>query len=775
MAVVFAADTMRRVLPSLIEATKHGLLSDESSERRDGVSSANLALSDPKQFCEAAFQKLSAHKVAARSAARSALTLILLSEPALEPTGDLITTLLGSWRSDLVSTLKAMPQFSDVRLEGGTVVATTATGYEHCTTEIVKEVVRVEHEHSDWLVGLLTTRAVGCRHDLDEVAAGLWEFSKQRADTSIRVEGRGDDSLFQTRLKQLNLKDELQFLGELQESVARDLKRLAQEPLTPEVLSLVREQVLTPLRFPKLAVSLSRVPIHPECVDPAPPSAERMSSAEIIQGVRARASSFMQACALDASVFYERATSASKRCIAVDDVPPLGASRLLEITRIMKVLADHIKPIVADDVVQERILSKLTDSLRARGLADPTVFSSPMVLSSYIGPDDTIGKVPLLLLLGIAPQSGEAPSENKEDDDTDEAQSSAAAQESQDDSTSEVSTGFPLSLPNAQPLSFQIALLPGVEKKDLPSEAEKLIKWFGLFEDTLRESSAYEDGEPSSLGDPASDGLVEDAAWRYHGLSHSDCDELCRDFLDIVATSYPELWELLPESARVAPTICDISTYSPLKQSLDVATCVHTMAEKIGRFSEAQREKVRTWLVAFEDAESQDERIPTVEFLLTMEHWETVAECYLHPSENSDEISISELDEDFGVEDFNPIEVNDDMIGPQFFGAYKHLLMNSLTQQGRVTLRELLQTGHIFLAEVSTECIKCLNEVPLHTLHREIGVRAKQERLSGRGAGGAVWYESPNQKDYSTPLALSSSYGSVWKEVLGKHRNVRSS
>jgi hypothetical protein len=767
MSVVFAADTMRRALPRLLEATAQALLAEEFPGSGDVDVSAVHAALQHEQLCDVALDRLGAQGVEDRSAARSALRIIFLSEPALEPVGDLISNLLASWRSDLVSTLQATGDFANVRIEGCAVVATPTQESQRRARGVVEEVVRVEHEHSDWLVDLLITRAVAFRHDLNEVATGLWEFSQERAATVIRLEGHIGPDDFRVRLKRLSLKDELRFLNELQEAVKRDLKRLAQEPLTPEVAAVVQEQVFTPLRFPKHAETLSRIPIHSECLPCELPDAEQMSSAELVKDVRLRADAIMQSSALEARVFHERATSTRKRCIAVADVPPLGASRLLEFTRIISSLAEDINPIVKDEAIRERVLLQLTDCLRQRGLNDPTIFSSPMVLSSYIDPEETVGNVPYLVLLGIAPQSGEAPSEEAED-----AESSADPDESDAGAVDEVSAGFLLSIPNDQPLSFQIALLRGAEKADLLLEAEKLMQWFSVFEATLRESANHEDNTSTYA---ASDTSIEEREWKYYGLSHSDCDELCRDFLEIVADSHPEVWELLPESARLAPTICDISIYSPLQQCFDVAACVNRMADNIEGLSADERENVRRWLVAFEDAESPGEKIPTVEFLLSIEHWKTAAECYLHPTDDLGEHSANELDEDFGVEDFIPAVLNDDMVGKRFYRAHEHLLMNSLTQQGRVTLRELLQTGHIFLEGVSTECIKCLNEVPARVLQREIATRAETESLGGRDARGSAWYESPHQQDYSTCLALSSTYSSMWAEVLEKYRNKRGS
>jgi hypothetical protein len=759
---VFIERQISRILPRAVEA----LVTADPDEARSFAEELKIPTgpiedaSRTGQLCAETIRLLNSEAKEGRQQARKILTHVLLNPVNIDESGEMIDSLLRTWREDLITTLRGIEGVEQVSLRGTSIEIAAAREQRHLVRPRVEKILQNELEHADWLVSAVTSRAALYRADLEEIVVALSDFCKQRSECSILLGGhssRGSNRIGPLILSTL---DEDDFLVEILEAIEGHLGALSREELPEPVTDIVERQILHPSEAPVYYEQLARLVLRSESLRATYPESEALSEEELTAEIKSRAERLMRIIERESLVLYERATYHSQRCASLARISPYASSTEAQLAKMVSQTGEELRFFVRDGETHRAHLERFRDRLYDLGGAevDTWMIDRPHVFTLYIPGEDTITQEDLVLAFRVCMAEYEEPDFEDEMDYDDGEDYDSAIEETleeeiydapvedtkdQDEPTSLYDEADSL----GEPLEFSVvALRP--RGGDLLGDGERLALWFARLESKyaplLSESST-----PEALKGAQAASADEDSTWRYYGLSQARCEQLFRPFFNLIASRYPHVWNLLPAESREALTLMEISDFSPIRQAIDVLEMCEEYYDDITEFSPAEREAVQAWLRSYgEWCEA-----PTMDILYCLPAWQRASNLFKVGSEGGWRISQRE----------DLLDEHRSFISHNLFAPELHLLLHSASERGMETMIELLDEGIVFLDGVSEAFVACLNTIPTAELKKRIAHRIKPALRAGSLS--SFWEPIPERMARESILALRTHFGSIWVDI----------
>ena len=737
---MFTERQIARILPRAVDA----IVTSDPDEARTYAEELNIQAVPPDEdsrsrlLCAETLRLLSSEAKEGRLHARQIITQVLLNPANLDESGEMIRSLLSTWREDLVTTLRSVDGIERVSLHGNAIEVTPLSAARGPALKRVKEFVENESEHTDWLLTVITSRAALYRADLEEIAMALSDFCGQRAECAILL--RKPSSEFSKRLgpKPLSTIDEDDFLVEILDGIENHFRALSRERLPDPVTDIVERQILFPSEAPVYYEQLARLVLENEALRSTYPESESLSAAELTAEIKDRAERLMRIIERESRVLYERATYPSQRCATLAQVSPYASSTDAQLARIVDETRDELRFFISDDECHRLHLERFRDQLHELGGSDPDTWriDRPHVLTLYIPREDTITGEDLVLVFRLCLEDYEEPEDDVELD-SDEGDVFEGGERSSFEDQPEL----------GEPLAFSsIALRP--QDGDLLTEGEQLALWLARLQSTFTPLSAEPpDSDTEEQFDP--DHADETSAWRYYGLSQTRCEELFRPFFKLIATRYQHAWNLIPEDSRDEGTLLEICISSPLRQTTDLLELCEQFYPDVVRFSSAQSQTVEAWLRSY----SEWNEPFTMDLLLSLPLWTRASKLF---QVGSDSVWRTREREDL-------LDEHADFVSSQLFAPEVHLLLHAASERGMKTMLDLLEDGLVCIDGVSEAFVACLNTIPAPELKERILHRMKPALKEGSLS--SFWEPIPDEVARESLLALRTHFGSIWADI----------
>ena len=737
---MFTERQIARILPRAVDA----IVTSDPDEARTYAEELNIQAVPPDEhsrsrlLCTETLRLLSSEAKEGRLHARQIITQVLLNPANLDESGEMIRSLLSTWREDLVTTLRSVDGIERVSLHGNAIEVTPLSAARGPALKRVKEFVENESEHTDWLLTVITSRAALYRADLEEIAMALSDFCGQRAECAILV--RKPSSEFSKRLgpKPLSTIDEDDFLVEILDGIENHFRALSRERLPDPVTDIVERQILFPSEAPVYYEQLARLVLENEALRSTYPESESLSAAELTAEIKDRAERLMRIIERESRVLYERATYPSQRCATLAQVSPYASSTEAQLARIVDETRDELRFFISDDECHRLHLERFRDQLHELGGSDPETWriDRPHVLTLYIPGEDTITGEDLVLVFRLCLEDYEEPEDDVELD-SDEGDVFEGDERSSFEDQPEL----------GEPLAFSsIALRP--QDGDLLTEGEQLALWLARLQSTFTPLSAEShDSDTDEQFDPNQ--TDETSAWRYYGLSQTRCEELFRPFFKIIATRYQHAWKLLPKDSRDEGTLLDLCISSPLRQTTDLLALCEEFYPDVVRFSSAQSQTVEAWLRSY----SEWNEPFTMDLLLSLPLWTRASKLF---QAGNDSVWRTREREDI-------LDEHADFLSLQLFAPEIHLLLHAASERGMKTMLDLLEDGLVCIDGVSEAFVACLNTIPAPELKERILHRMKPALKEGSLS--SFWEPIPDEVARESLLALRTHFGSIWADI----------
>jgi hypothetical protein len=739
---VFTERQIARILPRALDA----IVTSDPDEARTYAEELKIQTITPTEdsrsrlLCAETLRLLSSEAKEGRLHARQIIRQVLLNPANLDESGEMIRSLLKTWREDLVTTLRSVEGIERVSLRGNAIEVTPLSAVREPALKRVKEIIQNETEHTDWLLTVITSRAALYRADLEEIVVALSDFCGQRAECAILL---GDPlSKFSKRLgpQPLSTIDEDDFLDEILNGIEDHFRALSREQLPDPVTDIVERQILYPSEAPVYYEQLARLVVENEALRSTYPESESLSAEELSAEIKERAERLMRIIERESRVLYERATYPSQRCAALAHVSPYASSTEAQLARIVAETSDELGFFISDDEAHRLHLERFRDQLHELGGSDPDAWSidRPHVFTLFIPREDTINGEDLVLVFRLCLKDFEEPEDDFEFD-----------AEEEDVFEGEQRSSFEEQPELGEPLEFQITCLrPQVG--DLLAEGEQLALWLARIQSKLTLLSEKSPDSSSDNEDTLDADISEETeAWRYYGLSQARCEELFRPFFRLIATRYPHAWSLIPEDSRGEMTLLDLSVSSPFRQMTDLLQLCEEFYPDIVQFSQTQRDTVQAWLRSYNEWSEPF----TMDLLLSLPIWTRASKLFKAGNDSVWRICERE----------SLLEEHEAFLSSKLFSPELHLLLHTASERGMRSMLELLEDGLVCIDGVSEAFVACLNTIPAHELRRRIFHRAKPALEDDSVS--SFWEPIPTEHARSSLLALRTHFGGVWADI----------
>lgn len=763
---MFTERQISRILPRAVQA----LVASDPDEARTYAETLKLRpergtdVTAPGQLCAETLRLLNSEAKEGREHARRLLTHVLLNPANIDDSGEMISSLLGTWREDLVTTLRGIEGVADVSLRGTALEVTPEREQRDLIGRRVEKVLENELEHADWLVAAITSRAALYRADLEEIVVALSDFCKQRSETSVLL--KEPSSKFSKRLGPIKLStiDEDEFLVEILDSIEDHLGALSREQLPDPVTDIVERQILYPSEAPVYYEQLARLVLSSESLRSTYPESETLSQDELTAEIKSRAERLMRIIERESLVLYERANYKGQRCASLSRISPYASSTEAQLAKMISQTGDELKFFVRDDAARRTHLERFRDLLYDIGGAEVDTWriDRPHVFTLFIPGEDTLSQQDLVLVVRVCMTEYEEPDLDDDlDADPDEGDDSESDLDStleeeiyeHSDTGTDNSESGELSPDTdedvSEPLECSVTTLRP-RGGDLLAEGEQLALWLAHLQSKYVPLPSETTG-PGELNNAQATSTTsgEDEGWRYYGLSQARCERLFRPFFNLIATRYPQVWNALPEESRERPTLMEISDFSPLRQMADVLDLCEEFCDDIAARTPEEREKIQQWLRSY----GEWSEAPTMDLLLSVPIWSRASKLFKVENESGWRLSQRE----------DLLDEHEAFISPQLFSPELHLVLHSLSDRGMTTMLELLEDGLVSLDGVSEAFVACVTTIPAAELKKRILHRVKP--LLKDGSLSSFWEPIPEASSRESLLALRTHFGSIWIDI----------
>jgi hypothetical protein len=758
---VFANKQISRILPQTVEA----LVAGDPDEARTWADELEISSAKNRQelssrdLCDETLRLLNSEAQAGRLQARTILTQMLLNPVNIDESGEMVSSLLKTWREDLISSLRDGAGIKEIVLRGDAIEIIPEKGQRDTVLRHVTQVVASELEHADWLVSLITSRAALYRADLEEIVVALSDFCAQRSECSILLRGEPPPFLKRLGPHKLSMIEEDEFLVEILEAIEGHLGDLSRERLPESVTDIVEQQILYPSEAPINYERLASLVLETEPLRATYPESETLSKEELTDEIKSRAERLMRIIERESFVLYERATYKDKRCAALARISPYCSSTEAQLAKMVAETRDKLSFFARDEDALRFHVERFRDNLYELGgkLVDTWRIRHPQVFTLFIPGEDTQKGEDLLCVCRVCMTEYEEPdialemmSEALSSEDVDHA-SGLPFEEEADDSPNEYDEADYLDEETnlGEPLTFSLSVLRPLEG-DLLSEGEKLALWLARLEEAYTplstEACESRQGEREESEEHSE---VSASQWRYYGLSHTRCERLFRPYFSFIANRYGHAWSILPPESQEERSLIDIAFMSPLQQMIDVLELIEEHNIEVAQLTETQRENVRDWLRSY--AEWWD--APTTDLLFSVPLWTRAAKL------------LKECDQSPWVveEREELLDTHLAFLDNRLFSPEIHLLLQSTSERGMNTLLELLEDGLIFVDGVSEAFVACINTIPAAELKKRIHHRAKPALK--KGVLSSFWEPIGDEYARESQLALRTHFGSMWVDI----------
>lgn len=759
---MFIERQISRILPRAVEA----LVNADPDEARSFAEELKIPtgaiedLARTGQLCAETIRLLNSEATEGRQQARKILTHVLLNPANIDESGEMIDSLLRTWRDDLVTTLRGIQGVEQVSLRGTSIEIAAAREQRHLVRSRVEKILENELEHADWLVSAVTSRAALYRADLEEIVVALSDFCKQRSECSILLGGHSSRGSKRIGPRTLSTIDEDDFLVEILEAMEGHLGALSREELPEPVTDIVERQILHPSEAPVYYEQLARLVLGSESLRATYPESEALSEEELTAEIKSRAERLMRVIERESLVLYERATYHSQRCASLARISPYASSTEAQLAKMVSQTGEELRFFVREGETHRAHLERFRDRLYDLGGAEVDTWriDRPHVFTLYIPGEDTITQEDLVLAFRVCMAEYEEPDFEDEMDYNDGEDYDSEIEETLEeeiydtpvDDTEDLDE--PTSLYDeddslGEPLEFSVvALRP--RGGDLLGDAERLALWFARLESKYAPLLS-ERSTPEALKSAQAASADEDATWRYYGLSQARCEQLFRPFFNLIASRYPHVWNLLPAESREALTLMEISDFSPIRQAIDVLEMCEEYYEDITELNPAEREAAQAWLRSY----GEWREAPTMDILYCLPVWQRASKLFKVGSEGGWRISQRE----------DLLDEHESFLSHNLFAPELHLLLHSTSERGMKTMVELLEEGIVFLDGVSEAFVACLNTIPTSELKKRIVHRVKPALTNGSLS--SFWEPIPERMARQSLLALRTHFGSIWVDI----------
>ncbi len=759
---VFTDRQIARILPKAVDA----LVDGDPDEARTWAEELEIssARRDPEilsgEICSETLRLLNSEAKEGRLHARQIITDALLNPVNIDESGEMIASLLRTWREDLVATLRTIEGIDQVALRGDAIDIIPNKNQSGFALERIEQFVEHELEHADWLMTVITSRAALYRADLEEIVVTLSDFCAQRSDCSLLL--NAPSSKLAQRIGPLKLStiNEDEFLVEILSAIEGHLGALSQEYLPAAVTDIVERQLLYPSEAPVYYEQLARLVLESDALRSTYPESETLNSDELSAEIKSRAERLMRIIERESLVLYERATYKAQRCATLARISSYGSSTQTQLAKMVAQTSEELRFFVSSEEAHRRHLESFRDRLHELGGTDASAWriDRPHVFMLFIPGEDTIRGDDLALVCKVCMAEYEEP-DPEEDFDEESVDDTGFGGEYEseygdeiDDELTELEGAEPLGYIGNEddfdePLEFHlIPLRP--RGGDLLTEGERLAIWFARLEAALTSLSSEKLHSEKDTGGPLG-GDHENTEWRYYGMSQRRCERLFRPFFDLIETRYPLVWKLLPQESREQLSLIDISTMSPLRQVTDLFELLEEYYPDLTEFTPAQNKALQKWMSSYTmlwDA-------PTMDALLSIPMWGRASKLFKVGRDREWQVSQRE----------DLLDEHQAFLSSHFFSPELHLLLHAASERGMETMNELLRDGLVFLDGVSEAFVACLNTIPADELKERIHHRAKPALKEGSLS--SFWEPIPHQHARDSLVALRTHFGSIWIDI----------
>ncbi len=732
-------------LKAVAETDEHRTLSLASTlgVQRSSTNPEETALA----LMEGTLRQLNSSSRADREEARQIITDIILNPANIDESGRMISTLISSWRHDLVAAATTIERVEEISANGPAIQLWVQNTPPKEIIPLIREILRAEHEHTDWLVSLVVARASLFRADLEEIVVGLRDFCRGRSHTSFVLTGDLFPHASELRTKHLHLPREDDFLREVMAAMEKNFRMLSDERLPEGVRDIVEQQILYPVDTQAYYEQLADLILDREEVSGIAPPTEIPSHETLVEAIKERARHVMRTVELESLVFFDRATHSPERCVPLDKISPYTGSIEVQCAQIEARFREEAQIVVLPDDALERLVTQLRSELLQLQEDKNWKVLRPHLFTLYYEGQRRSFEQPAGFIIQIAP--GKAPVENSQEVSSYPDRANAKSQ----------TEGELNDAPTARPLEMYMTIIRP-NSRDLLTDMEALAKWLSQLESQLNPLSADDDARNTRFNNPANPVPFDvspdedNEIHNYFGLSYEQCNESFRPFFALLKERYQAAWELLPKLAQESPQLINVADFTPIQQSMDILSIMDDHETTIRKLPEGGRQRVRQWLELY----SSSNEAGTAELLLTAPLWKGASVV----------AAISEA-RSWHIEDREELlEQYNQLISPALYAPEAHLILAALNDHGAKTLTKLLEDGLVYLDGFSSAAAGCCNKMPIEELEQRILHRARNiVNAKGRGS---LWHLLDPELARQSSVALQFQAAPIWIDIYRSYQ-----
>jgi hypothetical protein len=709
-----------------------------------------------------AFQQLSCAPLLGRQSAQDSLTRLITSPKYIEQgAAKIIDALIESWRIDLSEALRQHFPRASMSESGKHFTIKLPGGMPTDLDASISALREGEYERTDWTLRLIAVRSSDYRQELKQAKDQLRRIYRERSGTSVEIVDATGKNRRSFKVRPISLTAERKFLAELKAKTAARLAELTELCLPRSISAVVGKQLLHPALHAEAMCELDQLQVPAETLGLSETALQDGTPEEYATIAKEQAAALMKYAAFEAGLFLERASQRPQRCLPLGAVSPDESTQEVQVAQIAEGVRSEVLRVVRDPRVADRLVVALLRDANNHILESQDPFGAPWLFSYNIdGPDAHDGRA-RMVVLAICPLLRERPWYSGESDDN-------------------------YYQPSAT-LTSAVAILADRLDRPLLDDGSVFMRWLRSFKRLLDqvpadEAAAEEAVQPedSAGGITCLDGS-KDSSWRYYHLTHSEVEEAFNSplsgetdsatkhhcsFFDLASSRFSDVWNLLPADNFFSAKISPIEQLPPLTAAIQTFATLERYYELLQGLSEAQQERVRNWLVCYQ----QWSDASTVGLLLALPTWRLAADfcpsdrAVLFPEVDPDD----ESDEGAYGWSIDTARSNQKLFGRYFSDDQHHVLQSALKPEAVESVKKLLSTGHIYFDSLSAECLICLNDRP-HAQIKEVLIGMIEEALALNTRRLAQdWFDLREQNEKSSALALRSSAGRVWAAILGR-------